>query len=275
MGQVFTLQAVKSGQVPKAESFGIVTSLLRTTLASESSVVSALLFGSVLRGDSNIRSDIDCLVIYDVAQEERAVSVMQVLSEQASKLFVPINFVPCDSAIARTRLHHLGPSFTTHLQSSVDSGGCIKGDITKILAPTLSIKEEIESYIRVKMYNLQESSTQVRTFSDDRRVSFLKKGLEAPTHIARKMLIYEGAMQGDSKRHVHTRYRETMSQEMVVLFDELVALDAWYTIQLETQMQKLDEEEYQKVLVSLEKEMPKLIQFIRLNILRIQSMTRS
>lgn len=269
MGQVFTWDAIRAERIPKQESFQHVVEDLRGTLAAEPSVASALLFGSVLRGDSNIRSDVDCVVIYHTGQEGQARSILHAINRRAHAEHVPINYTPCDTVLARTRLHHLGNSFITHLQASIDAGGLIKGNLVDLLAPTIPATQEIESYIKMKMYTVQESLMEMTSFSEERLAAFLKKALEAPTHVARKMLIYEGALRGDSKRDVRESYREVMPGHLSEQLEYLLAVDAWYSEKLQCQMNDPDKRLYADTLTMLEADLPHVLGFLRANILRL------
>lgn len=269
MGQVFTWDSIQAGRIPKLESFHRVAADLRETLSSEPAVVSALLFGSVVRGDFNIRSDIDCLVLYETIGQNSAMGAMHHVDRMAHSLHVPINYTPCDTMLARTRLHALGVAFVRHLQAAIDAGGLIKGNLVDLLAPTVSAKQEIESYISRKMYSLQESFAEMTSFSEERFVAFLKKALEAPVHVARKMLIYEGVLKGDSKREVQARYREMMPPHLGEQFDYLLSVDSWYSLELEFQLKKPDQEQYSDALASLQQELPKVLEFLRSNIRRL------
>lgn len=269
MGQVFTWDSIQAGRIPKKESFHRIAADLRETLSTEPSIVSALLFGSVVRGDFNIRSDIDCAVIYQTEEQEWAMSALHEVNRMAHALHVPINFTPCDMVLARTRLHHLHRSFILHLQASIDAGGLIKGDFLDLLAPTIPAAQEIESYIKMKMYSMQESLAQMTFFSEERLAAFFKKALEASTHVARKMLIYEGTLRGDSKREVQERYRETMPGALSRRFDSLLSLDHSYSIDLECQLGEPNRERYEEALGRLQKQLPKVLEFLRSNILRL------
>lgn len=270
MGQVFTWDSIHAGRIPEKRSFHRVAFDLRTSLAGESAIVTALLFGSVVRGDFDIRSDVDCVVIYKKEQEAWAVSMMHDIDRRAHSLYVPINFTPCDTAVAGTRFHALGSAFVRHLRSAIDAGGLIKGNLIDQLAPTIPAEQEIESYIRMKMYNLQESLVQMKSFSEERRVAFLKKALEASTHVARKMLIYEDTLRGDdSKREVQERYRETMPSLLSKRFDYLLKVDRQYSADLEGQMEKPNQKVYEIALDRLEGHLPDVLEFLRMNILRL------
>lgn len=270
MGQVFTWDSIENGKIPKQESFHRVATMLREVLSAEPAIASALLFGSVVRGDFNIRSDIDCAVIYQTEQEVWAMKAMHEVDQAAHALHVPINFTPCDTVLVGTRLHHLGMSFVRHLQASIDAKGLIKGDFVAMVAPTISTTQEIESYIKMKMYNMQESLAQMTSFSEERRVAFLKKAFEASMHVARKMLIYEGTLRGDSKKEVQERYRDTMPAVLSKQFDYLLSLDCSYSIDLKCQLEEPNRDAYENILNRLQDLLlPKVIEFLRSNILRL------
>ncbi len=271
MGQVLTWDAIQAGRIPKKESFHQVAAPLREVLSVEPSVVSALLFGSVVRGDFNIRSDIDCVVIYETEQQTWAMNAMHEVGRAAHALHVPINFAPCDTVVAKTHLHHFGGEFIRHLQASMDTGGLIKGNLVDLLAPTIPAKQEIESYLRVKMYNMTRSLAEMVSFSEERMAAFLKKALEASTHVARKMLIYEGNMRGDSKRDVRERYRETMPSALSRQFDHLLAMDSMYSTHLRLQVDQPDQGSYLEALGRLQAELPRVLEFLRSNILRLDA----
>lgn len=272
MGQVFLWDSIYEGRVPKLESFQRVSSVLREAFSVEPAIVGALLFGSVVRGDFNVRSDVDCVVIYKTEQERWAREALHEVSRTARALHVPINFTPCDTVLAKTRLHHFGGSFVRHLQSSIDKGGLIKGDFTKMLSPpTISAWEEIESYVKMKMYQLQAGFVQSAFFNEKETVRLLRKALEAPTHVARKMLIYEGTLQGESKREVQARYRETMPLHFADEFDHLLDVDARYSLELDYQLRNPDLMQYAATLVELLSKLPKVLAFLRSNILRLDA----
>jgi predicted nucleotidyltransferase len=269
MGQVFTWQAIRQRHIPEIGNFAKAADLLRKKLGQEPAIVSALLFGSVVRGDFNTRSDIDCVVIYETESEEAALKVMQEIDVAAGSLHVPINFTPCDTVLAGTRLHCIRTSFVRHLREAIKAGGMIKGDLRRHLAPTMPAKDEIESYISAKAFSVQESLAEMRTFSMERRMAFFKKALESVTHVARKMLIYEGKLDGDSKKEVQLVYRNVMPPVLSNLFDHLLSVDEGYSIELSSQLRNPKRERYEQHLDLLESRLPDVLRFLRMNIVHI------
>lgn len=278
MGQIFSLDAIVNRRIPQKESFLHVARMMRATLVDEDAIVCALLFGSIVRGDYNIRSDADCLIVYKAEKEAAAMRTMQEITVSAKELYVPVQFTPCDTHIARTRLHHLGTSFVRHLQASLsrqgEIGAEIKGRIDGLLSKSISERDEIEGYIRMKMYKLQSSFAKITSMSDDEYVGYLQKLLEAPVHVARKMLIYEDVLDGDSKSEVAERYRETMPAQLADQFDILLGFDRWYNGVLVDQIRNPDYGRYRDTLAKLGHQSTQVLGFLRSNMLHLHQTAR-
>lgn len=267
MGQVFTWDAIWNGRIPKKASFRSVANMLRATLEDESSIVFAVMFGSVVRGDSNIRSGLDCAFVYKKDEQEKAMKTVQEIDQAAHALYVPVNFTPCDTVLAKTRMHHVGAVFREHLETSMESGGRIKGKLDGMFVPTMSNKHEIESYLKYKMHRMQTAFAKISTCNEERLTASLQKALECPSHVARKMLSYEHTLDGDSKKEVQERYQETMPPLLAEQLDRLLNMDSYYTRELESQVVEPDERRYAAVLCGLEEALPRAVEFLRSNIL--------
>jgi predicted nucleotidyltransferase len=270
MGRVFTWDEIHKKEVPQRENFVTVERELRDAFKGEPSVKTASFFGSYVRDDFNVRSDVDCLVVYDPGEESvNAIELLQRLSAVGKSLLVPINFTPCDVALARTRMHNFGPSFLKHLETSAGAGGRIKGSLEGLFVPTISIKDEIGSYLRAKLYNLAEAEAQMGTFSEERLAAFLKKVLEAPLHVARKMLVYEKKMtKGDSKREVRNLYDAMMPKYMARMLEELLELDTRYSGIVDLQLKRPDQVAYEQAIDMLKRDVRSVINFVRYNAMR-------
>ena len=199
---------------------------------------------------------------------------MQEAIEDAAAQDVPLSFIPCDSLLANTRMHHVGDSFLLHLERSVSAGGLIKGNPLQMLAQSNSMEEELESYLRTKMYNLQEAWAQSGTFSDERMASFLKKLLEAPMHVARKTLARHIPLGADSKAYVQTTYAENMPLSMVIQLQRLVSLDQEYTELLQKQSMFRNETEYRAFLQKILAHTEDVLAFIRSNLAHVAATAR-
>lgn len=269
MGRIFTWDEISNLKVPRTIDFQRVAELLREEISREPTIVSAVIFGSVLRGDYNCRSDIDCLVIYDSAQETQAARFLQQLDEKAHTLNVPINFTPCDSTLATTRFHQLGPLFLRHIYRAIETGGLIKGDFRRRLAATVTPREEIETYIRSKMYTIQEGYAEMRTYGDERLAVFLKKTLEAPMHVALKLLLFIGEVEDDSKKAVAAKYATIFPAKLRARLFRIIEVDKWYTNEVNLQLDRKDLHTYNMSMRELRLAVPQTLKFIRSNILHL------
>jgi predicted nucleotidyltransferase len=266
VGKIFTWGEIVHNQIPSLSDFPQVIAEVRRTAETERSLVSVLVCGSVIRGDHTVRSDIDCFVLYDHKCQNEAFAWMQKMSAIADLVHVPLSFIPCDTLIARTRMHHVGPSFAQHLQKSIEAGGLLKGDPLSHIAPSLPEKDELEAYLRIKMYSLQEAWGTANTFSEERMASYLKKLSEAPMHIARKTLVHAGTLKNDSKAYVRSQYRKVMPEGMADQLDELIEYDVAYTKNIPAQRRLLDPKSYKQELQQILDKSDEILAFIRDNL---------
>lgn len=268
MGKVFTWGEVERNEVPKPADFDVVVNTIRRTLAYEPSVIMATLFGSVVSGTANIRSDIDCFVFFAPESTPDLISTLHNLHKDAKRQFVSINFVPCDSIIASTHMHLFGPLFREHLIRSAVAGGYIKADVVLTFAPSITPQQETEEYLRAKMYRLQEAYTEIAYINDEQRAKILKKSLEAPMHIARKMLGVLGFSLDGTKQEILHKYELHAPWCLVRHLRSLTEVDAMYTRELEHQLHHADERAYRDMLQQLAMcHLPETIAFVRGNIL--------
>lgn len=274
MGRVFTWEEIHTGSVPALHAFKDVTQALRRRAVNEESVHGLLVFGSVLRGDHSIRSDLDCFVLYDTHRMRDAYEFMWEIDAEAAKSDVPLSFTPCDHETAQTMLHHIGPSFREHLRKSAAAGGLLKGDPFASIGPSMMVEEEAEGYLRTKLYNLGEAWSEFPSFSEERAAVFLKKLTEAPVHVARKMLVWHGKLKGDSKNEVLVSYGDIASGSLVDELKCLVSLDGWYTEQVRMQLNKPNKREYELVLNRLVDHAERIISFVRANVATLAAANR-
>lgn len=271
MGSVFTAEEVERRHVPSVENFPNAIELLKKRLRADPAIIAALLLGSVVRGDFNRRSDIDCMAVYETSQEHQAQMTLQAVTWECKQMYVTINFIPCDSETAKSGMHHFGPGFVGHLENSKNAGGVVKGDVVSKIGPTVTREEEAKTYVRSKLYNLEESYSQYSSFSNERKVGYLKKILEAPVHVVRKVVGMQGTLADDSKRAVIARYAEIAPPNLLNELNELVALDAWYTAEVDAVMQYFDRERYGACLQRIEAAIPKTVAFVRANALLLDA----
>lgn len=271
MGIIYTWKEIRYRKIPGLQDFVDVKEVLFEELSENEHVVSAVLCGSVARGDFDKRSDVDCVVIYDTDHEKEVMDELRALTCSAlSDNYIRINFVPVDSILAQTRMHHIGGSFREHVIYCAQSGGLIKGNVEQSIAPSLDTKQEVLSYLRVKVYTLTEGYAGYYAFDYHKQINFLKKVLEAPMHIARKMLYYRDMLSGDSKKAVLDQYRQIATEDQMYLLGALCHINSVYTSDLEFytsgQRSKTD---YDQVLEGLAEAIFMSVQFARLNLLSV------
>ncbi len=273
MGRVFSWPDIEAGQIPKITDFPVVVRHIRKVIEAEDSIAGALLCGSVLRGDHNCRSDIDCVVIYNTKSERRAMEVLQGITEFASKRYVPVGFVPCDSSTVLTRFHHLGPAFCIHLQTAIQNGGVISANPLDLLGEEGGdMISEVEWYLRTKLYRLQEGLAKYPSMSMERKCGFLQKSLEAPSHVARKMLHLFDKDKNDSKKAIVDRYCAVMPHELGQRLVFLTSTDADYTRRLREQLKHPDREQYQDAWEIIEQTPYWALNFLRESIVQVNKL---
>jgi predicted nucleotidyltransferase len=274
MGQVFTWEEVRDNKIPRLGDFARVIKKLRSSVASEDSILGVLACGSTIRGDYNVRSDIDCFVLYDHERQSEAFAWMQEATREARLYRVPLVCIPCDIQLAGTRMHHVGKSFYRHMEKSAEAGGILKGNPLESIAESTPERDELESYLRMKMYNLQESWGLARTFSEERMVSYLKKMLEAPMHVARKTLTHREPLVQDSKVYVVSHYVDLMPRAMAGQLESLVELDAMYSRELFSHRRVFRKPEYERLLASILSRSEDVLSFVRANLTFIAEKAR-
>ncbi len=264
MGKVFTWKEVVRKRVPQPDDFVLTIDNLRKAFVPEESIIGAIAFGSAVRGDCNLRSDIDCFVLYDHAREHEAFGVIQSVTAMANLRRVPLTCVPCDTLVSATHMHHIGSSLREHLEVSGRAGGLLKGDPLRHIASVRPHEEEVEEYLRFKLYGIQEAFGESQTFSEEKLASYLKKLLEAPMHVARKVLAHRGLLEGDSKAEVCIFYRK-MDYALSDHLERLVSLDALYTEELREQLRCPHEKGYRMMLQKILSNSEDVLSFVRAN----------
>lgn len=187
---------------------------------------------------------------------------------------MPLSFIENDSRIVRTNMHHLGPSFIEHMAFSIRDGGLIKGRPLEMLAPSVPRRQGIEEYLRFKMHYLQSHWAAFPAASESDQVQFLQKLLEAPMHVARKVLSWRAPITGDSKRYILSEYVEHMSNSLGSRLLRLVKVDGEYSQELNRQLGELNHSDYATMLGYLTEQVPDILEFVTDNLLFIAHATR-
>lgn len=109
--------------------------------------------------------------------------------------------------------------------------------------------------MRVKLYklNLLFSKSGTYRVDSERRMEYLRKLLEAPVHVARKILLCQlGTLADDSKEEVVELFTEMVGPALGSRLRKYHELDRTYTEQLDAQVQQPNEKEYRWFLRDIE-----------------------
>lgn len=270
MGRVFSWSEVEQRKVPHAASFSKVVSRIRHDLEATEGVVGGILCGSLLWNCCTPRSDIDCVVVYDPEKRREVMAVLQRINQEAAELYVPVDMIPVDSQMAGTPMHHIGLSFATHLRYAARNGGLVKQNpLSLFLFDEGNAKEDIRGYLRNKLRMLDEGTSRFSAMEEAEFHRFLQKMLEAPLHIARKMLWWQKVdTPDDSKQAVLCHYPRIAEARERKLFERVNATDSRYTRVLLAQLQRHNRDQYARVIEEIRGLAWDTLEFVRLNALR-------
>lgn len=270
MGRVFTFSEIVNKHVPNISDFPIVVQKLREDLANNKSVVGAILCGSVVKGDFNIRSDIDCVVVHRPSKTDNFDLITWSIVQIANELHIPLEFILVDTEIAGTKCHPIDYLFNCHLREAVVNGGLIKEDPQKYFSFfDRSGEREFQDYLKHKLEKFSKAIVMYNYLDEKETYRLLQKMLEVPVHIARKMLQMSGRLTcGDGKYAVINAYPEIASKDELRLFYRLVYADYSYDLELTRQLEKPNEQRYIQVIGKLSQHLWDAHEFVRLNALR-------
>lgn len=271
MGKVFSWDEIAEGKIPQLQDFETVVSEIRQKLEAIDGVVGGTLCGSILWNSYNQRSDIDCVVVYDPAERREVVKALRGINQVAASLHVPTGLISLDTHIARTPLHHIGLSFAVHLRYAVENGGLIKANpLPFFVFDDASVVNDVRGYLRNKLRRLEEGVSTLPTMESAELHRFLQKVLEAPVHVARKILWWQKVeTSDDAKQTVMRYYPDIASARERELFAKITVADGLYTTELLAQLQNPDKGRYSKVIQGMEDLTWDTLEFVRLNALRL------
>jgi len=271
VGKVFSWGEIERKEIPQPSDFSIVVGKIRQNLEVANGVVGGILCGSVLWNSYNERSDIDCVVVYDPTKRREVVEALRDINQTASTLHVPTELIPLDMHIVRTPLHHIGPSFAVHLRYAAENGGVIKENpLPLFVFDGISIVEDVRGYLRNKLRRLEKGMSTLPTMEVADLLRFLQKVLEAPVHVARKLLRWQAVkMPDDSKRTVMFYYPDIANAREHELFVKITTIDSQYTAEILAQLQHPNKALYSRVIGEIEELAWDTLEFVRLNAFRL------
>jgi hypothetical protein len=272
MGRIFSWPEVEARQIPELASFEMVGNVFRSLLVTCPEVVAALFCGSFIRGDHNIRSDIDCVILYEAKGRAEAVALLRELLVFARGLFVPVEMIPLSVELAATPHHHLAPTFLEHLSLSAMNGGVIKANPVPLICPRqTTFVEDTRDYLIHKMRKLEKGMVTIPVVSTERLFLFLQKVLDLPIYVARKLLRCHGIpLETDSKQEVLRLYPTLGITPAIAILEEVTRMDRVYSATLESQSRRPDEQRYREVIENLLTIIPNVLDFAQYNLLALQ-----
>ena len=271
MGKVFSWDEIKKGKIPQPSDFTTIVSRIRQDLGVTDGVIGGILCGSILWNSCNQRSDIDCVVVYDPVKRRKVVDVLRGINQAAANRHVPAELIPLDLHIAKTPLHHIGLSFAVHLRYAAENGGLIKENpLPFFVFDDASIVEDVRSYLRNKLRRLEKGLGALPTMEVAELHRFLQKVLEAPVHVARKILWWQKVeTPDDAKRTIMRYYPNIANAQERDIFAKITTTDSKYTTELLAQIQHPDEDQYSRVIEEIKDLVWDTLEFVRLNALRL------
>ncbi len=272
MGRVFSADDLWKRKILMLSDFDEVSHEVKERLSACDGVIGGLMFGSVLWKHYTKRSDLDCLVLYDSCLVRiNPNQLFLELNKFAAGFYVPLQLIGIDVAIAQVGLSDVGPSFFTHLQLAVNYGGIIKKNpLPFFKPPAMSFAEDAREYLRRKWRKMQNGVNSLLTLQTCDLFRFLQKVLEAPIHIARKMLhVSSVLMETDSKQEVIAHYSKIASAKELELFEKIVGIDSEYSAELDRQWKNFDiKSSYKKMIDKIKATAYDTLEFTKLNLLR-------
>jgi len=272
MGRVFSWGEIERKEVPQSKDFGRVCEEIRHELSRTDAVLGAVLFGSALNERFMERSDIDCLLVYDGMERPALTEVLHQLQASARKRHIPLEFIPVDEASAREGIHTIGPSFAWHLEQAVKTHLVIKADPLRFIRLSDSAKsqsarvEDVLGYLRRKILRFEQGIVELPVMAESEYLHFLRKILELPVHVARKVLwLSVPNLSSDSKAHVIRCYPDIVSSPLRGIFQTLLSMDSDYSHEVLVGLHEPDEDRYIDALKTIAKRAFWAFEFARAN----------
>ncbi len=274
MGRVFSWMEIKEKAVPKIEDFSRVCEEIRSELLQTDGVLGAVLFGSAVGVRFMERSGVDCLLVYDGMHRTALTEALHQLQASARKRNIPIGFVPVDDVSARIGLHTIGPSFAYHLELAAKALGVIQDNpLTFIRLPDSANSqqarvEDVLGYLRRKIFRFERGIAEFPVMAESEYFHFLRKILESPIHIARKVLwLSVPNISSDSKAHVIRHYPDIAPSRLREIFQTLLSEDSDYSREVSAELREPHEGRYIIALETIAKQACLALEFARRNAL--------
>jgi len=266
MGRVFTWKEVLEHRIPELSHFPLVVAELKKTIEQESGIIGGVLCGSVLDNSFTERSDIDCVLVYDHAKFKHVMESLKTVVSLSNKLHIPLQLIPVDADAAEQQRHNISLGFGWHLMRASQSGGVIKENIVHRLKMNLNSQhQEVSDYLGHKLARMTKGLVKMRSMGWYELHQFLQKVLEAPMHIARKLMQTNPNIRDLPAKEVMRHYLRTAQNQKSTLFIGLTGLDGEYTTVLKAQIQRPNGGQYGDIIERIKAAAWDVHEFIRLN----------
>ncbi|KKW18461.1 MAG: hypothetical protein UY60_C0011G0018 [Parcubacteria group bacterium GW2011_GWB1_50_9] len=272
MGRVFSWGEIVRKEVPHIKDFGHMCEEIRHELSRIDGVLGAVLFGSALNERFMERSDIDCLLVYDGMERPALTEVLHQLQASARKRHIPLEFIPVDEVSAREGIHTIGPSFAWHLEQAVKTHLVIKADPLRFIRLSDSANsqsarvEDVLGYLRRKILRFDQGIVELPVMAENEYFHFLRKILESPIHVARKVLwLSVPNLSSDSKAHVIRCYPDIVPSPLRGIFQTLLSMDSDYSREVLAELREPHEGRYIVALETIAKRAFWAFEFARAN----------
>ena len=269
MGRVFTYKQIKQRHIPILGDFPVALQVIRQALESHPGVVAGLQCGSVLEGTHNPRSDVDVVVVYQQANFQNVMEDLQRLTAFAWRLHIPVQFIPFSLEAAKVGLHTVSLGFGYHLMHASKHGGIIKScPISLFKVDANRNKDQVRDYLIHKQEKLMAGLLKMPSMGQSELCRFLQKALEAPVHVARKMLQVKAEMLDYPKKVVWNCYpsRLHIDARRVNLFLRCMEMDGRYSAELNRQVQEPNPASYAAMLGALKALVSDVHEFVEMNL---------
>lgn len=277
MGRVFTFDEIQTDTIPRRRDFPVLVDIIRDELGQSLIVPGAVIYGSVLRGDYSIRSDVDVLMLYEPGREGEIVDLQQWLQDKAKSLAIPLQLIAVDADMAKAGDHRLPPMCLEHLGRAASHGFIKKNPLDYIQPLPITYHRDLQQYLTGKRDAFNHALGCLRVMSEERRADVLGKALSFPVYVARKMLQYANPTvfeddRGDGKALVLSHYPSLGIDCSSEILAQMQQLNVTYDVALSHQRDTLNRRSYEMSLLLLECALYLAFEFAKINLVALRTL---
>lgn len=259
MSFLFSWGHIRAKRIPEREDFDRMRTIIMKAVEPNSNILAASIFGSVLRGDHNSRSDLDLVIVSRNSGFTDTHELIDQLSVQARERNIVLSTHLYNVTEARAGQHPFGPSYRETMRQIVRAGNAKGMPHQWLTWANDDIRREMEFKV---LFNRDRLARQISVFKamvdDNPTPKSLNAWLNAsyrlgerPFHVymgcARWLLWWQYSfVDDDSKRNViDTFLHDASFASLRDDFCALLAFDREYDLLLEqTQKNRVSRSEY-------------------------------